>query len=33
MVNGAGQNGAWEDIAGRKGDIRTVRELRCNIVS
>ena len=33
VVNGAGQNGVWEDIAGRKGDIRTVRELRSNIVS
>lgn len=33
VVNGAGQNGVWEDIAGRKGDIRTVRDLRSNIVS
>jgi accessory colonization factor AcfC len=33
VVNGAGQNGAWEDIAGRKGDIGTVRQLRRNIVS
>lgn len=33
VVNGAGQNGAWEDVAGRKGDIRTVRKLRSNIVS
>jgi accessory colonization factor AcfC len=32
VVNGAGQNGAWEDVAGRKGDIRTVKALRANIV-
>jgi accessory colonization factor AcfC len=32
VVNGAGQNGAWEDAAGRKGDIRTVKALRANIV-
>lgn len=32
VVNGAGQNGAWEDAAGRLGDIRTVRALRQNIV-
>lgn len=32
VVNGAGQNGLWEDIAGRKGDINTVRALRKNIV-
>ena len=24
VVNGAGQNGVWEDMAGRKGDINTV---------
>jgi len=32
VVNGAGQNGAWEDMAGRKGDINTVKRLRRNIV-
>jgi accessory colonization factor AcfC len=32
VVNGAGQNGLWEDIAGRTGDIETVRRLRQNIV-
>lgn len=33
VVNGAGQNGAWEDMAGRKGSIETVRKLRSNIVN
>lgn len=33
VVNGAGQNGVWEDVAGRKGDIETVRTMRTNIVS
>lgn len=33
VVNGAGQNGAWEDAAGRKGDIRTVKAVRANIAS
>jgi accessory colonization factor AcfC len=32
VVNGAGQNGLWEDIAGRKGSIETVKALRKNIV-
>lgn len=32
VVNGAGQNGVWEDMAGRKGDINTVKSLRKNIV-
>jgi accessory colonization factor AcfC len=32
IVNGAGQNGLWEDIAGRKGDMATVKALRTNIV-
>lgn len=32
VVNGAGQNGVWEDMAGRLGDIGTVRKLRSNIV-
>jgi accessory colonization factor AcfC len=31
VVNGAGQNGLWEDMAGRLGDIRSVRALRANI--
>lgn len=31
MVNGAGQSGLWEDIAGRLGDIASVRQLRANI--
>lgn len=30
-VAGAGQTGLWEDVAGRRGDIRTVRALRANI--
>ena len=33
VVNGAGQNGVWEDMAGRKGNIETVRQLRSNIVN
>lgn len=33
VVNGAGQNGVWEDMAGRKGDINSVRDLRRNIVA
>ena len=33
VVNGAGQNGVWEDMAGRKGDLRTVTALRNNIVA
>jgi len=33
VVNGAGQNGAWEDAAGRKGDLRTVKALRSNITA
>lgn len=31
VVNGAGQDGLWEDMAGRAGDIRSVRALRKNI--
>lgn len=31
VVEGAGQVGMWEDIAGMDGDIRTVRALRSNI--
>lgn len=33
IVNGAGQNGLWEDIAGRKGNIVSVKALRANIVT
>ena len=33
VVNGAGQNGLWEDMAGRTGDIGKVRALRSNIVA
>lgn len=33
VVNGAGQNGVWEDMAGRKGDIKSVIALRRNIVA
>lgn len=32
VVNGAGQNGVWEDAAGRKREIASVRALRANIV-
>lgn len=31
VVQGAGQAGLWEDMAGKQGDIRTVRALRSNI--
>lgn len=31
VVHGAGQAGLWEDVAGRTGDIATVRALRANI--
>jgi accessory colonization factor AcfC len=31
VVQGAGQTALWEDMAGRKGDMRTVRALRKNI--
>lgn len=33
VVNGAGQNGVWEDMAGRGGNIRSARSLRRNIVA
>lgn len=33
VVNGAGQNGVWEDMAGRKGNLDTVRKIRTNIAS
>lgn len=32
VVTGSGQTGLWEDMAGKLGDIRTVRDLRRNIV-
>ena len=32
VVQGAGQTALWEDMAGRKGNIRTVRDFRKNIV-
>lgn len=32
VVQGAGQAGLWEDMAGRTGDIAMVRSLRSNIV-
>ncbi|THG37581.1 substrate-binding domain-containing protein [Sphingomonas olei] len=32
VVNGAGQNGLWEDMAGRTGEIAKVRALRSNII-
>ncbi|MDI4663481.1 extracellular solute-binding protein [Xanthobacter autotrophicus] len=31
VVQGAGQNGLWEDVAGRTGRIEEVRRLRANI--
>lgn len=31
VVQGAGQSGLWEDVAGRTGDIRVVRAFRRNI--
>lgn len=33
VVNGAGQNGVWEDMAGRKGNMNTVRAIRNNIAN
>ena len=33
VVNGAGQAGLWEDVAGRQGNIATVRAFRANIVA
>lgn len=32
VVDGAGQQGLWEDMAGRSGDVRSVAALRRNIV-
>lgn len=31
VVNGAGQQGLWEDVAGRLGDINSVKAFRANI--
>jgi accessory colonization factor AcfC len=33
VVNGAGQNGIWEDVAGRLGDIASVRAFRSNVAT
>jgi len=33
VVQGSGQGGLWEDVAGRLGDIGTVRAMRSNIVA
>jgi accessory colonization factor AcfC len=33
VVDGSGQNGLWEDLVGRDGDIRKVKALRRNIVA
>ncbi len=33
VINGGGQTGVWEDMAGRAGDIQSVMALRSNIVS
>jgi len=33
VVQGAGQTALWEDMAGKKGNIQTVRDLRRNIAS
>lgn len=32
VVNGAGQTGSWEDMAGRKGELSLVKNIRRNIV-
>jgi accessory colonization factor AcfC len=33
VVNGAGQKGLWEDVAGRRGDIASVTRFRANIAT
>ena len=33
VVNGAGQQGLWEDVAGRLGDIATLKAFRTNIAT
>jgi accessory colonization factor AcfC len=33
IVQGSGQTGLWEDIAGRVGDVATIRALRHNIIA
>ena len=32
VVTGSGQTGLWEDMAGKQGDIRTIRHFRRNVV-
>ncbi len=32
VVTGSGQTGLWEDMAGKQGDVRTIRAFRKNIV-
>lgn len=32
VVTGSGQTGLWEDMAGKQGDIRTIRAFRKNVV-
>jgi len=32
VVTGSGQTGLWEDMAGKQGDIRTIRAFRRNII-
>jgi accessory colonization factor AcfC len=32
VVTGSGQTGLWEDMAGKQGDVRTIRAFRQNIV-
>jgi accessory colonization factor AcfC len=33
VVNGAGQRGLWEDVAGRRGDLASVIKFRANIAT
>ena len=33
VVDGSGQQGLWEDVAGRLGDLRTIRMFRSNITT
>lgn len=33
VVNGSGQQGLWEDVAGRLGSLATLRDLRANIAA
>ena len=32
VVTGSGQTGLWEDMAGKRGDVQTIRQFRRNIV-